>query len=195
MVFSRSQTSSDFSLRLFQEFLCSVQKVRRDGLVSFGSTLEEFNIPLCVFSAGIGDIIEIIFQQTFGHVPSNLHIISNFMEYDETGTVCGFRPPLLHSFNKCTAAIDTNSKFFDDLQNRPNVILLGDMLGDVQMDRGLVYEECILRIGFLNEQIEKSFSQFLDTYDLVLVDDQTFNVPNIILKALLGFRHRDGFSR
>lgn len=37
------------------------------------------NIPLIIFSAGIGNVIDIFMRKKFGKMPENVHIISNMM--------------------------------------------------------------------------------------------------------------------
>ena len=44
---------------------------------------EHAAVPLILFSAGIGDFIEIFLTQQLGKVPKNLHLISNMMQYDD----------------------------------------------------------------------------------------------------------------
>lgn len=41
--------------------------------------LRDYNIPLIIFSAGIGNVIDFFLQQKLGEFPSNMHIISNMM--------------------------------------------------------------------------------------------------------------------
>ena len=45
--------------------------------------------------------------------------------------------------------------------------------------------ENILKIGFLNHNIEKDFDKFINLFDIVLVKDSSLDVPIKILKYLL----------
>jgi HAD superfamily hydrolase (TIGR01544 family) len=77
-----------------------------------------------------------------------------------------------------------DSDYFKKLQSRHNVILLGDSVGDLHMCDGLESPEVVLKIGFLNVKIEERLETYLDKFDIVLVDDQTMNVPLDIVKML-----------
>ena len=75
------------------------------------------------------------------------------------------------------------------LEHRHNIVLMGDSLGDLQMADGVENVENLLKIGFLNSHIEERLDQYLSHYDVVLIDDQTMDVPNrIIDKVLSGQR-------
>lgn len=54
----------------------------RDGYKTFFNTLSQNNIPLFIFSAGIGDVLEEMIRQRKVFHP-NIHIMSNYMEFDE----------------------------------------------------------------------------------------------------------------
>uniref|UniRef100_G1LGP6 5'-nucleotidase, cytosolic IIIB n=1 Tax=Ailuropoda melanoleuca TaxID=9646 RepID=G1LGP6_AILME len=54
----------------------------REGYKTFFNTLYQNNIPLFIFSAGIGDILEEIIRQMKVFHP-NIHIVSNYMDFDE----------------------------------------------------------------------------------------------------------------
>ena len=45
--------------------------------------LSEHEIPLIVFSAGIGNIIETVMKNQLGAIPETMHIISNLMIFDD----------------------------------------------------------------------------------------------------------------
>ncbi|VDK33194.1 unnamed protein product [Anisakis simplex] len=45
--------------------------------------LDRYNVPLMIFSAGVGNIIDSFMQQKFGEIPKNVHIVSNMMLFDE----------------------------------------------------------------------------------------------------------------
>lgn len=54
----------------------------REGYKTFFHTLYQDNIPLFIFSAGIGDILEEIIRQ-MNVLHPNVHIVSNYMDFDE----------------------------------------------------------------------------------------------------------------
>lgn len=49
----------------------------------FFDHLEEQQVPLLIFSAGVGDVLEEVIQQNQVFHP-NVHIISNYMDFDQT---------------------------------------------------------------------------------------------------------------
>ena len=71
------------------------------------------------------------------------------------------------------------------INNRTNVLLMGDTEGDHNMAESLENVENILKIGFLNHNIEKDFDKFLNLFDVVLMKDSSLNVPIKILNFLL----------
>ncbi len=71
-------------------------------------------------------------------------------------------------------------------QARQNVILLGDSLGDLHMADGLDNPEGVLKIGFLNANIEERLETYMNLYDIVLMNDQTMNLPFTIVKKIAG---------
>ncbi|XP_075894746.1 cytosolic 5'-nucleotidase 3-like [Nelusetta ayraudi] len=156
----------------------------REGYQLFFNHLHEHSIPLLIFSAGIGDILEEIILQA-GVFHSNVKVFSNYMDFDETGLLTAFKGELIHIYNKREGAL-LNTGHFQELRTRPNVLLLGDSLGDLNMADGVQDMENILKIGFLNDKVEERKQSYLDTYDVVLVKDETMEVPNAIMLYLTG---------
>ncbi|XP_031782592.1 7-methylguanosine phosphate-specific 5'-nucleotidase isoform X2 [Nasonia vitripennis] len=153
----------------------------RDGTKELFSKLKKFNIPILVFSAGIGDVLESILKCQ-GILSENVKIISNFMKFDGD-TLNGFENSnrLIHPFNKNSHTVEND--YFKILHERTNVILMGDSLGDASMaDVGV--DNCVLRIGFFYNAKE-SLSQFMEAFDIVLVDDQTMNVALEIVDSIV----------
>ncbi|CAM9411549.1 unnamed protein product [Laminaria digitata] len=123
--------------------------------------LENERVPLLLFSAGIADVLEeALKQRSEKPVPSNCHIISNRMAFDEEGMLTGFEGECLHVFNK-HASSPVVAPYFqtEEMRRRGNVVLLGDSLGDLNMANGVGSGE-VLTVGFLNDKVEER----LDTY-------------------------------
>uniref|UniRef100_A0A7N5P9A9 5'-nucleotidase n=1 Tax=Ailuropoda melanoleuca TaxID=9646 RepID=A0A7N5P9A9_AILME len=124
----------------------------REGYKTFFNTLYQNNIPLFIFSAGIGDILEEIIRQMKVFHP-NIHIVSNYMDFDEDGFLQGFKGQLIHTYNK-NSSVCENSGYFQQLQGKTNILLLGDSMGDLTMADGVPGVENILKIGFLNDKFQ-----------------------------------------
>ncbi|XP_041104255.1 cytosolic 5'-nucleotidase 3A [Polyodon spathula] len=155
----------------------------REGYEHFFDKLQEHNVPLFIFSAGLGDVLEEIIRQAGVYHP-NVKVVSNFMEFDEHGVLKGFKGELIHVYNKHDGALK-NTEYFKQLKDNCNIILLGDSLGDLNMADGVPNVENILKIGFLNDKVEERLEKYLDSYEIVLVKDETLEVPNSILQKIL----------
>lgn len=59
---------------------------RREGFQLFFDHLHEHSIPLLIFSAGIGDILEEVIRQA-GVFHSNVNVFSNYMDFDESVSI------------------------------------------------------------------------------------------------------------
>ncbi|VDN58109.1 unnamed protein product [Dracunculus medinensis] len=137
------------------------------------------HVPIFIFSAGIGNIIEIFLKEHFGNM-NNIHIISNMMTFDVNNKINGFEEPLIHTFSKNSLMMKRDPKFFLKVANRHNVLLMGDSLGDTHMDAGLDDGRTVLKIGFLNFNIDTLLDKYLDGFDIVLIDDQSMDIPRSI---------------
>ncbi|KAG8512880.1 7-methylguanosine phosphate-specific 5'-nucleotidase, partial [Galemys pyrenaicus] len=160
----------------------------REGYRTFFNTLHQNGIPLFIFSAGIGDILEEIIRQMKVFHP-NIHIVSNYMDFDEDGFLQGFRGQLIHTYNK-NISVCENSSYFQKLQGKTNILLLGDSMGDLTMADGIPGVENILKIGFLNDKVQESRQLYLDSYDIVLEKDETLDVVNELLQHILSQEDR-----
>lgn len=61
---------------------CLLILLYREGYENFFDKLHEHNIPVFIFSAGIGDILEEVIHQAGVYHP-NIKVVSNFMDFDE----------------------------------------------------------------------------------------------------------------
>ncbi|KAI9012569.1 pyrimidine 5'-nucleotidase [Phycomyces nitens] len=139
-------------------------------------------IPFLVFSAGIGNIIEDVLVHA-GLFHKNMHIVSNMMEFNSEDVCVGFREPLIHVFNKSEFQLETTD-YYTQIENRQNVILVGDSLGDLQMSKGVRHEMC-LNIGFLNHDIEALEPKYTEMFDIVIVGDANMLPIQSIIDSLV----------
>uniref|UniRef100_A0A674DSD8 5'-nucleotidase n=1 Tax=Salmo trutta TaxID=8032 RepID=A0A674DSD8_SALTR len=157
--------------------------VEWEGYEPFFDRLQQHNVPVFIFSAGLGDVLEEIIHQAGVYHP-NVKVVSNFMDFDENGELRGFKGELIHVFNKHDGAL-RNTEYFKQVKDNCNIVLLGDSLGDLNMADGVPNVENILKIGFLNDKVEDRLEKYLDSYDIVLVKDETLDVPNSILQKII----------
>jgi len=155
----------------------------REGTSQLLNDLNQKNVPVLVFSAGVGDIIDEALKIA-GLMKDNVKVISNYMEFDEHEKLVRFSSQLIHMFNKNEGAV-RHSSYFQDLSHRHNVILMGDSLGDLHMAHGVEPPSTVLTIGFLNDKIEERLEKYKEGYDIVLIDDQTMQVPHAIMNKIL----------
>ncbi|KAJ4781550.1 Cytosolic 5-nucleotidase [Rhynchospora pubera] len=158
----------------------------RDGVVQLFEFLEEKDIPVVIFSAGLADIIEEVFRQKLHRSFKNIKIVSNRMQFDESGRLVAFKGKTIHVFNKNEHAIDMAAPIHDKfgssdspdspdvngtfVKDRTNIVLLGDGLGDLGMSDGVSFEHRIA-VGFLNSNIEKSLKDYSEAFDIVFLND------------------------
>lgn len=157
----------------------------REEAPLFFRTLTDSEVPLLLFSAGIGDIIEETLKQVLGAIPADVHVVSNHMIFDGE-KISGWTEPVFHVFNKKALAA-LHSPFFKkyDIAHRSNVLLIGDSMGDVTMSEGLsCTSESEIRIGFLNDRVER-LPDYLAVYDVVLLGDPGFGFVNTVLKKII----------
>lgn len=113
------------------------------------------------------------------------HVISNEIMFNEkTGEMEGFSPFIIHPLSKGEASLHGQNKTI--AASRPNVLLMGDHLGDLAMANGIPHDTC-LSIGFLNvygEEGSTLYNTYLDQFDLVILDDKGLEPLLHILRAL-----------
>ncbi|XP_031258905.1 7-methylguanosine phosphate-specific 5'-nucleotidase A [Pistacia vera] len=155
----------------------------REGVVELFEFLEERDIPVLVFSAGLADIIEEVLRQKVHKSFKNFKIVSNRMIFNEDGCLVSFRGKIIHTLNKNEHALDMAAPLHDHLgetngpiddnssvKTRTNVLLLGDHIGDLGMSNGLNYDIRI-SVGFLNDNIENNLDSYSKAFDIVYLND------------------------
>ncbi|KAL9660465.1 hypothetical protein QQ045_025280 [Rhodiola kirilowii] len=154
----------------------------REGVVELLEYLEEKDVPVLIFSAGLADIIEEVLRQKIHRSFKNVKIVSNRMVFED-GKLVAFKGKTIHVLNKNEHALDMAAPLHDELgdvngaindsasvKNRTNVLLLGDHIGDLRMSDGLDYDTRI-SIGFLNDNVEKSLDSYSRAFDILYLND------------------------
>jgi len=149
----------------------------RPGIAAALDWAARHDVPVTIFSAGIGDVIEEVLRQRYRAAPhAKLRIVSNTMKWssdapgDDSARVVGFSEPTLHPFNKTARAVLAPLPGFADLRARPHVLLLGDSPGDAAMADGLDARH-VLRVGFLNDNAAALRARYAALFDVVIEGD------------------------
>lgn len=157
----------------------------RDGVFDFVNMLHHNNIPLIIMSSnGLGDeSIELYLEQQ-NKLFKNIYIISNQYVWDENGFAIDVKEPIIHGMNKDETMLFDYPEIYKKVVDRKNVILLGDSPADVGMVEGFDYDN-LIKIGFLNEEVEERLEDFKKHYDIILLNDSGFEEVNKLLKEII----------
>lgn len=161
-------------------------KVRlRKGVLKFIDSLHNNNIPLIIMSStGLGGDAISQFLRKEGKLYNNIFIISNFIKWNKKRNAVGFREPIIHSLNKDEALIDDFPQVHAKVKNKRNVLLIGDNLEDIGMIKGFDYDN-LVKIGFLNEDVEKNLKRYKKAFDIIIANDSSFDYLNLLLKDII----------
>jgi len=154
----------------------------RKGSLEFLSFLAEKGIPIVFMSAAPGDMILEYLKQNSLLYP-NVHVVANRYKFNSRGRVISIQEPIIHTFNKTEITLE-GVPVYSELKKRKNVLLLGDSVGDVGMVEGFDYDN-LIKVGFLNEEVEKNLELYKDNFDVVLTGDQDFSFVNKLVNALV----------
>jgi 5'-nucleotidase len=76
-----------------------------------------------------------------------------------------------------------NLPVFNVIKNRKNILLLGDSLDDIGMIKGFDYNN-LIKIGFLNENIEENLEHYKYNFDIIILNGYTMDYINVLLREL-----------
>lgn len=156
----------------------------REGFADFADFLKEKNIPLVIMSSsGLGGDPILMCLEKEGKLSDNIYIISNSFEWDKEGKAVAVKGPIIHSMNKDETMLQS-FLVFEKIKERKNILLLGDNLGDVGMVEGFDYEN-LIKVGFLNEAVAESLAEYKKNYDVVILNDSSFDFINKLLREMV----------
>jgi len=156
----------------------------RDGFGEFIDFLKNHNIPLVIMSSsGLGaDAIKMYLAKE-GKLYDNIYVISNSFEWDNEGYADAVKKPIIHGMNKDETLV-RDFPVFETIKERKNVLLLGDSLDDVGMVVGFDTEN-LIKIAFLNEEVEDNLEPYKKAFDAVILNDGSMEYVNSLLKSIM----------
>jgi cytosolic 5'-nucleotidase 3 len=160
--------------------------VFRGQLREFLGLVSKHEVPLLVFSAGLGDVIHQL-MKNHNLWTKDMALVSNMMVFDKYDVCVGFSEPLIHVLNKNEACLG-NDLHAAKIDNRESVILMGDSIGDLKMADGIEHD-VKLTIGFCNHDPEKLLELYKDAFDIVLTNDTSLEFMIRLISVLILNRH------
>jgi 5'-nucleotidase len=175
---------SGLSKKVIRQAVATKTIKLRPGLKRFLYLLKKNNIPLVIMSSsGIGYESIFYYLHHHGLFSRNVFIISNNFIWNKNGQAQGVKKPIIHSLNKKEVLV-RNFPFFKKIENRTNVLLLGDHTHDKEMVTGFDYHN-LIKIGFLNENIKSSLKIYKNAFDLIVLNDGPLDSINKILAGII----------
>jgi len=150
----------------------------------FFEILNKNNIPLLILSAWWLWTLSIErYLENQKSLFKNIYLIWNEFVRDGDKAV-DLKKPLIHTFNKDETVIEEFPEIYEKTEHRKNVILLWDSIGDVKMIDWFKYDN-LLKIGFLNKDVEKNIEKYKSNYDVVIINDWSMEFVNDLLRKIL----------
>ena len=143
----------------------------REGAKDFLNKLYNRNIPVIIFSAGIGNVIEQFLKEKECYY-DNITIIGNFIKFDKNGDMIKFSDNIIHTLNKNIDKLN-DDKLKEKIEEKEYRIVIGDLVEDIHM-MGEYPENKSLKIGFLNKNITENLEIYRKKFDIVLVEENNF---------------------
>ncbi len=149
----------------------------RDGFKDFLDCLHDYNIPVIILSAGIGNVITQTLKLN-NCFYDNVHIVSNFIKFEDD-KMLPFNDDIIHTSNK---SIDKLPDYiYKEIKNKDYILLFGDLIEDLNM----VHKEDLsktISFGFLEKNVDKNFELYKQRFDVVMTDNASFdNIKSIFL--------------
>lgn len=138
----------------------------REGTKEFLEYLYKENIPAIILSGGIGNAINVLLEEN-NMLFNNITIISNYIDFEDDGKIKKINNnDIIHTLNK-TVDKHLTKELKEKIINRNNVILVGDLIEDSNMVKDDENNN-VLKIVFLDDEIEKDIEQYKNEFDVVL---------------------------
>ncbi|XP_028161838.1 7-methylguanosine phosphate-specific 5'-nucleotidase-like isoform X1 [Ostrinia furnacalis] len=155
----------------------------RDGVHELVSWSQRQQVPVLVFSAGLGDSVQAALTAA-GFLLPHVKVVSNFLAIGDNDKIVGIKgDDVIHTLNKNETAIK-NTEYYEMVKERRNVLLMGDSIGDARMAEGMEHCAAVVKLGFLGHNVRDSLPKYQSQFDVVLVNEPSVRLPNAILQLL-----------
>lgn len=145
--------------------------------IEFIKKLNNYNIPIIICSAGIGNfIIEILKMNNC--YSDNIYVHSNILKF-ENDVIKGSIEEVVNSMNKNN--IKLNEQFLKKIKEKSYSVVIGDQVSDIKMSENLPKKDSI-SIGFLESNVIDNRELFLKNFDVVLTENESFKAVIDLLK-------------
>lgn len=156
----------------------------RDWVDKLLGLTKKQSIPFTIISAsGLWYDSIYLYLKNKNLMYDNISIISNNFLWDEDWNIIWHWDKIIHSFNKDEWVLNNNKEISKKIKDKKNIILLGDTIWDIGMTSGLEYDN-LLKIGFLNEDIEENLSLYKENFDVIILNDWDFSFVNEVILSL-----------
>jgi len=169
--------------KLVEDIITSKIIEFRKGANVFFNLTKEKNIPIMILSAaGIGNMINLFLKRN-NFLYDNIYFIGNTLEFDKKGNFTGVKDnKIIHVLNKNEKEIEA-LQVYREIENRRNIILLGDSLADLNMLEGITFKS-LIKIAFYNNN-EENLEEFKKNFDMIILNDGSFEPINELMKEIL----------
>lgn len=153
----------------------------REWVTSFLNLMNKEKVPVVIISANAlwSDSNYLFLEQNWVNF-DNIKIISNSFIWDDNWIAIWYNKPVIHVFNKDETVLKDFPEIYNEINSRKNVILLWDSLWDPGMIEWFDYDN-LLKIWFLNDNIDELLEEYKKHYDVVIIWDGDFGFINEIL--------------
>lgn len=166
----------DLNEQKIDQVVREIPLIFRDYVKEFFEKMYELRIPVIIISCSIKNVIEKVLRAHNCYY-DNIEIYGNYFDYTEQRNhICNVTP---YNKNQIAFSEKTNKM----IENRGNIVLLGDMVEDIKM---VSQDKLIdtITIGFLDEDkgIEINLGKYQSNFDVVLTNNSGFEDVMKILK-------------
>jgi len=163
--------------RITKEMTKTIMETANTGFrnkgIEFLKLCEKNKLHLSIVSGGFSDCIATMINNIFDIKKyKELNILSNELVFSKDNILTHHK---IQVNGVAKNFIVNNEK----INYRKNILLFGDIYEDKNMVNNLDYENMI-SFGFLNKpkNLEEDVNKFLENYDVVIVNDGSFEIPN-----------------